>query len=70
MDNWQLVFTKQAEKDARKIASSGFGKQVNKKDEGYIKLRELYLRIIFRVKSSISNNIRIKLITLHIIHTF
>ncbi len=30
MDNWDLVFTKQAEKDARKIASSGLGKQVNK----------------------------------------
>lgn len=30
MDEWQLVFTKQAEKDARKIASSGLGKQVNK----------------------------------------
>ena len=30
MDNWQLVFTKQAEKDARKIASSNLGKQVNK----------------------------------------
>ena len=30
MDNWELVFTKQAEKDARKIASSGLGKQVNK----------------------------------------
>lgn len=30
MDNWELFFTKQAEKDARKIASSGLGKQVNK----------------------------------------
>ena len=30
MDDWQLVFTKQAEKDARKIASSGSSKQVNK----------------------------------------
>ncbi len=29
MDNWELVFTKQAQKDARKIASSGLGKQVN-----------------------------------------
>lgn len=30
MDKWQLVFTKQGEKDARKIASCGLGKQVNK----------------------------------------
>lgn len=30
MANWKLFFTKQAEKDARKIASSGLGKQVNK----------------------------------------
>lgn len=30
MDDWQLVFTKQAEKDARKIASSDLGKQVSK----------------------------------------
>lgn len=30
MDNWQLVFTKQAEKEARKIASSNLGKKVNK----------------------------------------
>lgn len=30
MDNWELFFTKQEEKDARKIASSGLGKQVNK----------------------------------------
>lgn len=30
MDNWELVFTKQAEIDARKIASAGLGKQVNK----------------------------------------
>ncbi len=30
MDEWQLLFTKQAEKDARKIASSGLSKQVNK----------------------------------------
>lgn len=30
MDKWQLLFTKQAEKDARKIASCGLGKQVNK----------------------------------------
>ncbi|WP_308254368.1 Txe/YoeB family addiction module toxin [Geminocystis sp. GBBB08] len=30
MDKWQLVFTKQAEKDAHKIAMSGLGKQVNK----------------------------------------
>lgn len=29
-NDWQLVFTKQAEKDARKIASSGLGKQVSK----------------------------------------
>ncbi len=30
MDEWQLLFTKQAEKDAKKIASTGLGKQVNK----------------------------------------
>ncbi|BAQ67039.1 Txe/YoeB family addiction module toxin [Geminocystis sp. NIES-3709] len=30
MDKWQLVFTKQGVKDARKIASCGLGKQVNK----------------------------------------
>lgn len=30
MDEWQLLFTKQAAKDAKKIASSGLGKQVNK----------------------------------------
>jgi toxin YoeB len=30
MDNWNLVFTKQAEKDSRKIASAGLGKQVIK----------------------------------------
>ena len=30
MDEWQLLFTKQAEKDAKKIASSGLAKQVNK----------------------------------------
>lgn len=30
MDDWQLVFTKQAEKDARKIASSDLGEQVSK----------------------------------------
>jgi toxin YoeB len=30
MDEWQLIFTKQAEKDASKIASAGLGKQVNK----------------------------------------
>jgi len=30
MDKWQLLFTKQAEKDAGKIASCGLGKQVNK----------------------------------------
>lgn len=29
MDNWQLLFTKQAEKDARKIASARLGKKVN-----------------------------------------
>jgi toxin YoeB len=29
MDNWQLLFTKQAEKDARKITSAGLGKKVN-----------------------------------------
>ncbi|MBP0027213.1 hypothetical protein [Roseofilum sp. Guam] len=30
IDEWEIVFTKQAEKDARKIASSGLGKQVTK----------------------------------------
>jgi Txe/YoeB family toxin of toxin-antitoxin system len=30
MDNWNLVFTKQAEKDSRKIAAAGLGKQVIK----------------------------------------
>jgi toxin YoeB len=30
MANWQLIFTKQAEKDSRKIASTGLGKQVTK----------------------------------------
>lgn len=30
IDEWEIVFTKQAEKDARKIASSGLGKQVAK----------------------------------------
>lgn len=30
MDEWQFLFTKQAEKDAKKIASSGLAKQVNK----------------------------------------
>ncbi|MCW6038901.1 Txe/YoeB family addiction module toxin [Spirulina subsalsa FACHB-351] len=29
MDEWQLLFTKQAVKDARKVASSGLSKQVN-----------------------------------------
>ncbi len=29
MGNWQLLFTKQAAKDAKKVASSGLGKQVN-----------------------------------------
>jgi toxin YoeB len=29
MDNWQLLFTKQAEKDAKKIVSAGLGKKVN-----------------------------------------
>ena len=29
MDNWQLLFTKQAQKDAKKIASAGFSKKVN-----------------------------------------
>lgn len=30
MDNWQLVFTKQAEKDTRKLVSAGLGKQTAK----------------------------------------
>ncbi|WP_347178997.1 Txe/YoeB family addiction module toxin [Roseofilum casamattae] len=30
MDEWELVFTKQAEKDSKKVASSGLGKQVTK----------------------------------------
>ncbi|MDJ0598051.1 MAG: Txe/YoeB family addiction module toxin [Crocosphaera sp.] len=30
MSNWQLVFTKQAEKDARKLVSAGLGKQTAK----------------------------------------
>lgn len=30
MDNWQLVFTKQAEKDTRKLVSAGLAKQVTK----------------------------------------
>lgn len=30
MANWQLIFTKQAEKDSRKIASAGLGKQLIK----------------------------------------
>ncbi|MEA5535588.1 Txe/YoeB family addiction module toxin [Crocosphaera sp. XPORK-15E] len=30
MDNWQLVFTKQAEKDTRKLVSAGLVKQVTK----------------------------------------
>ncbi|GBF82471.1 type II toxin-antitoxin system RelE family toxin [Aphanothece sacrum] len=30
MDNWQLFFTKQAEKDTRKLVSAGLAKQVTK----------------------------------------
>ncbi|MDJ0729818.1 MAG: hypothetical protein QNJ33_07475 [Crocosphaera sp.] len=30
MDNWQLIFTKQAEEDTRKLVSAGLGKQTNK----------------------------------------
>ncbi len=30
MDDWKLIFTKQAEKDAVKLARSGLGKQANK----------------------------------------
>jgi Txe/YoeB family toxin of Txe-Axe toxin-antitoxin module len=30
MDNWQLIFTKQAEKDAQKLVRSGLFKQANK----------------------------------------
>ena len=30
MDSWQLVFTKQAEKDTRKLVSAGLGKQTAK----------------------------------------
>ncbi len=30
MDKWNLVFTKQAEKDSRKIVAAGLGKQVIK----------------------------------------
>jgi Txe/YoeB family toxin of Txe-Axe toxin-antitoxin module len=29
MDNWQLVFTKQAKKDAEKLARTGLAKQAN-----------------------------------------
>ncbi|MGB5769669.1 MAG: Txe/YoeB family addiction module toxin [Crocosphaera sp.] len=30
MDNWQLVFTKQAEKDTRKLVNAGLAKQTAK----------------------------------------
>ena len=30
MDSWQLVFTKQAEKDTRKLVNAGFGQQTAK----------------------------------------
>jgi len=30
MDSWRLVFTKQAEKDARKLVRAGLAKQIDK----------------------------------------
>ena len=30
MDSWQLIFTKQAEKDARKLVRAGLAKQADK----------------------------------------
>ncbi|MDJ1175974.1 Txe/YoeB family addiction module toxin [Roseofilum sp. BLCC_M114] len=30
IEEWEILFTKQAEKDSRKIASAGLGKQVTK----------------------------------------
>lgn len=30
MDNWQLVFTKQAKKDAQKLVRAGLAKQADK----------------------------------------
>jgi toxin YoeB len=30
MDDWRLVFTKQAEKDSKKLVSAGLAKQTNK----------------------------------------
>ncbi|MBP0012284.1 MAG: Txe/YoeB family addiction module toxin, partial [Roseofilum sp. SID2] len=30
IEEWEIVFTKQAEKDARKIASAGLGRQVTR----------------------------------------
>ena len=30
MDNWQLIFTKQAEKDAQNLVRAGLSKQANK----------------------------------------